>query len=278
MKINFVDTNTGDGAYANMHWPQPEIEYIKPPITEWSGVTVFTDEQCFTNIPDQINSKYKVAWAFESPVIKPYVYNNIPSLLDKFDKIYICNPEFYNNNSKISKLEFGACWIPESHCHIYPKSKLLSIVASNKTFAPGHNFRHEIIKHNIHPELELWGSGYRWFSDEPDGRVLPFKDYMYVIVVENCIYPGYYTDKIIDCFAAGCIPIYWGCPLMENRFNNKGYYTFQTIDELKTIISKISIEDYYSKMDYIRENYKLFKKYASPDRNLVDALKIDGFL
>ena len=65
---------------------------------------------------------------------------------------------------------------------------------------------------------------------------------------------------------------------MENRFNNKGYYTFQTIDELKTIISKISIEDYYSKMDYIRENYKLFKKYASPDRNLVDALKTDGFL
>jgi len=277
MKINFIDTNTGKD-YANPFWPQPDINYINPPLQHWDGVSVFTDEQCFTDLPNRIKSKYKVAWALESPVIKPYVYNHYDKLLDTFDKVYICNPQFYDNNPKVSKLEFGACWIPESHCHIYPKSKLLSIVASNKTFAPGHKFRHRIIKEKVHPELELWGSGYNWFSNKPDGRVSPFKDYMYVIVVENCIYPGYYTDKIIDCFAAGCIPIYWGCPLMETRFNKKGYYTFQTIDELKTIVSKISIVDYYSKMDYIRENYKLFKKYASPDRNLVDALKTDGFL
>ncbi len=277
MKINFIDTNTGND-YANRFWPQPDINYITPPLLEWDGVSVFTDEQCFTDSPHKVKSKYKVAWALESPAIKPYVYNSFDSLLNIFDKVYICNPDIYNKNPKISKLEFGACWIPESHCHIYPKTKLLSIVASNKTYAPGHKYRHQIIKENLHPELELWGSGYRWFSNEPDGRVLPFKDYMYVIVVENCIYPGYYTDKIIDCFAAGCIPIYWGCPLMENRFNKKGYYTFETTEQLKEILSRISIEDYYSKIDYIRENYKLFKKYASPDRNLVDALKTDGFL
>ena len=65
---------------------------------------------------------------------------------------------------------------------------------------------------------------------------------------------------------------------MYTRFNKNGYYTFDTIEELKNILSKISTEDYHSKMDYIKENYKLFKKYASPDRSLVDALKIDGFL
>mgnify|MGYP003137842123 CR=1 FL=1 len=278
MKINLVDTNLGQGLYANNHWPQQDIQYIKPPSNNWDGVTVFTDEQCFTDLTDSIRSKHKVAWALESPVIKPYVYKHISQLIDKFDKIYICNPELYNNHPKISKLEFGACWVPQPYCEIYTKNKLLSIVASNKAYAPGHMFRHEIIKERVHPELELWGSGYKWFSDEPSGRVAPFKDYMYVIVVENCKYPGYFTDKIIDCFATGCIPIYWGCPLMYTRFNKNGYYTFDTIEELKNILSKISTEDYYSKMDYIKENYKLFKKYASPDRSLVDALKTDGFL
>jgi hypothetical protein len=278
VSINFFCKHVSKCKYVNDHWPQPSINYINPPVLEWEGVSVFSDEQCFTDLPIKVKSKYKVAWALESPVVRPQIYNNRMELIDIFDKIYICNPEYYRNHPKIEKLEFGACFIWESHCRVYPKNKLLSIVASKKKYASGHKLRHEIINDKLHPELELWGSGYRPYDEEPDSTVLPFKDYMYTIAIENCVYPGYFTDKIIDCFATGCIPIYQGCPLMDQRFDKRGFYTFNTISELKDILDKISPEDYYSKLEYVKENYKSFKKYASPDLNLVNVLKKDGFL
>lgn len=269
MKINFFDKNTGDGPYINMHWPEPLVEYIKPPVMEFDGISLFTDEMCFDPIVDKVKSKYKIALAAESPIIKPYVVNYIHQVEHKFDYIYTYSP--IPNNPKYKQSYCGgACWIPKQNCKLYSKSKLLSIVASNKNYAPGHQLRHQLIAMKLHPELELWGSGYKWFSDEPDGRVAPFKDYMYMIVVENCRFPNYFTDKIIDCFASGCIPIYWGDPNMGNYFNKDGFYTWETIDDLKKILSKINPEDYYKRTEAIKKNFNQFKKFASPDRWLYE--------
>jgi hypothetical protein len=264
MKINLVDTNKGKAGYFNNHWPIKEVEYVGP-FLEWEGITVFTDEMCFHPVVDQIKSKYKIAWSIESPVIKPYFFNYIKQVENKFDYIYTYNPE--PNNLKYKQSYFGACWIVEENCKIYEKTKLLSIVASNKNYAPGHKLRHEIISKNLHKDLELWGSGYNWFSDAPEDRVKPFKDYMYVIVIENCKYPNYFTDKIIDCFAAGCIPIYWGDPKIKEIFDERGFYTFNTMNELDYILSnRISADDYNLKTKYIQENHRRMFEYASPDK------------
>jgi Glycosyltransferase family 10 (fucosyltransferase) C-term len=40
-------------------------------------------------------------------------------------------------------------------------------------------------------------------------------NYKYALCFENTIYPGYLTEKIIDCFVAGVIPIYLGDPVVE---------------------------------------------------------------
>ena len=36
--------------------------------------------------------------------------------------------------------------------------------------------------------------------------------FKYAICFENCEFPGHITEKIFDCFLAGCIPIYYGAP------------------------------------------------------------------
>ena len=263
MKINLVDTNKGSAPSFNNHWPFPEVEYVGP-FGEWDGITIFTDEMCFHPAVDEIKSKYKIAWSIESPVIKNHFYNSISQFESKFDYIYTYNPP--QNHPKYRQSYFGSCWITEPNCKIYPKSKLLSIVASNKNHAPGHQLRHHIISQNLHKDLDLWGSGYRRFSDEPQDRIKPFNDYMYLIVIENCQYPNYFTDKIIDCFAAGCIPIYWGDPNIGNHFNKNGFYTWNTIEELKQILTNINARDYNNKMQFIKENFQKFRQFSSPDR------------
>ena len=43
------------------------------------------------------------------------------------------------------------------------------------------------------------------------------------IACENSLHPGYVTEKIVDAFAAGCIPIYWGDPTIASQFNPEAF-------------------------------------------------------
>ncbi len=36
--------------------------------------------------------------------------------------------------------------------------------------------------------------------------------FKFAVCFENCVFPGYVTEKLYDCFLAGCIPIYFGAP------------------------------------------------------------------
>lgn len=36
--------------------------------------------------------------------------------------------------------------------------------------------------------------------------------FRFALCFENCAFPGYVTEKVFDCFLAGCIPVYYGAP------------------------------------------------------------------
>lgn len=43
------------------------------------------------------------------------------------------------------------------------------------------------------------------------------------IAFENASHPGYTTEKIVQAFASGTIPIYWGDPLVARTFNTEAF-------------------------------------------------------
>lgn len=43
-------------------------------------------------------------------------------------------------------------------------------------------------------------------------KVPALSNYRFAICFENTAFPGYVTEKIFDCFVAGCIPVYLGAP------------------------------------------------------------------
>jgi hypothetical protein len=269
IKINFFDNTVPlKDKWANIWWPCNEVEYIRPPHQNWDGISVFTDNYLLdSNLIKNTNSKWKIAWLIEPPQIFSHSHSNIHLVEDLYDYIFTYNEELLNRSAKYKKMYFGACWVTPENSKVHEKNKMVSIVASNKRFAVGHRFRHEIIDklHNKH-NFDLWGSGYNRFDDTPEERVKPFKDYRYNIVVENGRMDNYFTDKILDCFATGSIPIYCGDPKISEIFDERGFYTFNTIDELDTILSSISIEDYNSKLPYIIENHNRFFEFSSPDK------------
>lgn len=47
-------------------------------------------------------------------------------------------------------------------------------------------------------------------------KVSTLSDYQFALCFENTAFPGYVTEKIFDCFQAGCIPVYLGAPDITN--------------------------------------------------------------
>lgn len=163
---------------------------------------------------------------------------------------------------------------------IYDKTKLVSIIASTKNTCVGHQLRHQVIQAlGAKYHVDAIGRGYAPFENKVDG----FKDYMYTIAIENSIEKFYFTDKLVDTFLTGTIPIYWyvafdrflasdhlftnilplcrGSPLALQLFDTRGMYFFSTIDELEAILRRLSPQDYKSKLPYIKENFKRAKEY-----------------
>jgi hypothetical protein len=83
---------------------------------------------------------------------------------------------------------------------------------------------------------------------------------MFSVAIENDTYDTYFTEKIIDCFATGTIPIYKGTRRIIEHFNSDGIIF---LDD--TNISDLTSELYYSKLDAIKENFELSKKLDNLD-------------
>lgn len=263
---NFITSKNDDGFDTATKGRMPtKIQYVRN-LNEFDGVTIFTDEQMFSKNVLKVKSRYKIGWCQESPEIKPLVYHNVHRVEDRFDYIMTFHPNLLKRNSNKYKLALiGGSWVKDYEWQIYPKTKLISIIASNKNYAPGHILRHEVIKKM--KGLDVWGSGYNKF----ESKLEPLKDYMFSIAIINCKINNYWTEILTDCFATGTVPIFWGAPNIGEFFNLDGMIIFDTIEDL----SKINLNEdlYYAKMDAIIDNFNRSQKYASTDDMLADSLR-----
>ena len=69
-------------------------------------------------------------------------------------------------------------------------------------------------------------SGGRWRNNVggPVADKLAFQSkHKFSFAFENTIHPGYTTEKIVQSFAAGTIPIYWGDPRIAETFNSDAF-------------------------------------------------------
>jgi hypothetical protein len=238
---------------------------------EYNGVSVFTDDMILSNTVDQVKTKYKIAWCLESVPIVPDVYNKIISLEHKFDYIFTFHPELLARNpNKYKFTTTGGTWVDPKMWNLYQKSKPISIIASHKAMSYGHRMRHDIIR--MTAGLDVFGRGYRPIVNKIDA----LRDYMYTIVILNNKIDNYFTEALMDAFATGTVPIFWGCPNIGNFFNTDGIIRFNDIEEFKTI--KLSTADFKSRAAAIAENMELARKYISQDdifaQGLID-LKIN---
>jgi hypothetical protein len=179
-------------------------------------------------------------------------------------------------------------------CHTVPltylpeKNKLMSIMVSEKGFAPGHKYRYElaiaILKTGL--PIDIYGRGCANFKKNmnyTDKRLKgeftdkePYENYLFHICIENFKCNEYFSEKILNPLLCSTTPVYLGCRNIKNYFGNDPIYLTGNLEvdmNMFTLILKepmkhyrrLDIEKIKNTTNFLRNVDKVFS--LQPDGN-----------
>ena len=249
-----------------------KVRYVKKQ-NPWDGITYFTDKTL--HLASQIKSTVKVGWLIEPGDLLPGLSNAAKMTQNHFDLILTYEQDLLDHNpNKFKFLPCDTSGIEKQSHKIHKKTKLVSMIYSDKQWLTGHKIRHMIANSLIskikYDKIDLLGRA----TNKPlDLKSEGTNDYMFQIAIENLKRKNYFADKIYDCFVTGTVPIYWGAPNIADFFDIRGILVFNNPQELANILKSLSKEKYESMLPYVKNNFELVKKYLTPDDLLFEETK-----
>jgi hypothetical protein len=174
--------------------------------------------------------------------------SNIEDWLPKFKYVFTSNRSLLDLSDKIKWVPANYTWIVKPRVYQH-KVNLVSMITSNKVMCPGHRKRLDLANY-LKDKVDLYGRGHRPIATKEQGLA----SYMFSIAHENASYSGYFTEKVLDCFATGTVPIYWGDPDIGKIFNPDGIIMLDNFN-----LSELSEELYASKLDAVKENCQIVR-------------------
>jgi len=216
--------------------------------TRNNPMTFYIDGDIFAGISDKNDGKLKFLWGLESPQYNSdffnLVTNNLDKVLETYEMIFTYNDELIKLHPKFKWVPGNGFWVETPK--IYDKTKLVSMICSDKRFTELQRFRYNYAIKNK-DKLDIYGNINNHITLKEEGLI----DYMFSVCIENDECGTYFTEKILDCFATGTIPIYKGTKNIVNHFNQNGIIFLDDIS-----LDDLTPELYFSKMDYIKENFE----------------------
>ncbi|MDO8515768.1 MAG: glycosyltransferase family 10 [bacterium] len=218
------------------------------------------------------NYKYfprRVLLQTETPIVMPYAYKGFDRLVKQgvFHRVFLVSREpkgydFFNF------FLCGTGGIASSYFND-PKEKFLVLMNANKiqhSFSNRELFSERLraIKYfSQFPDFDLFGPGWdkppknplfwhykkyalRSWRGMVENKMKTVSQYKFMICYENSAYPGYVSEKIFDCMAAGVVPVYLGAPDIETIVPKTCFIDkrdFKTYDALYAHLKSLTEHD-----------------------------------
>jgi len=221
---------------------------------DYREFTFYTDK-CLKDVI--YDNSINIAWLLEPKEVDPDIYTYILSNYSKFNYVITHDKEILDNVPNSFFVPGAQTWISKQDYKIYNKEKDVCLIASLKKDHTGHRLRYDILDKCSKKIESVYGTKQYPFKNKID----VLSKYRYAIEVQNCKRNFYFTERLIDCFLTGTIPIFWGCPDIDKFFNPKGILSFSSIEELRNILKNTSESDYLSRIDAIKDNFTIAHKY-----------------
>ena len=186
---------------------------------------------------------------------------------------------------------FGISWLDKEYVNNIDKLDKkfeVSFLCGGKQRIEGHHLRHRLYKRENEINIPK-----QWYYTLPDydyneghHTIIKYEDKcpghekkrlwnsMFSICIENSSNRGYHTEKIIDAFLSKTVPIYWGCPNLEELgYDPAGFIYCNDENEIIEATNKLIPEDYFNRKKAINHNYELAKYYADLFSRFRETLK-----
>jgi len=194
-----------------------------------------------------------VLFIWEPLAVRGDTYNR--TLHEPFCKVYSMVDLIIDNQN------YFKFYYPQPHLQLmvepisFKDRKLCTLIAGNK----GSTYKNELYSQRRATidffetqrgnDFDFYGPG--WSSHKYKnyiGRVQTKKDvlknYKFCICYENTAgLNGYITEKIFDCFVAGCVPVYWG------SYNITDYVPANCFIDRRNFVSNQELYDYLKSID-----------------------------
>ncbi len=203
-----------------------------------------------------------------------------------FTKIFTWHDDLVDGR-KYFKLNFTNLFPRNISNGLYRKEKLLTLIAQNKKAKHPlelYSKRLEAIrwfeKYHLN-EFDLYGIGWDEYTFEGirparalnklrffrklfaghfpsykgriEGKKPVLEKYKFAICFENAKdIPGYITEKIFDCFFAGCVPIYWGANNVTDHIPKNCFIDKREFDSYEALYEFIKGMDDATYLQYLK--------------------------
>lgn len=263
-------------------WQQSGITGSEPTYFTWYTGDDPCDICFFTGscLPLAVESpaKKKIAW-----MIEPYIdgwhreqWDFVLSHLDCFDYV-LTHVRRFVDDKKFLFVPCAGTFIQPADRDVHLKSKLCSMVFSEKDFLEGHKLRHDIAhalnNHSGIAEIvRFYGGGAGLLEKRIDNivttentsKTLVLKNFMFSIVVMPVMLDDMWNEQVIDCFLSGTIPVYWGTRSVLDIFDPGGIIVFDNLEHLISLFEAgnvISPRSYWHRLRSIRRNFLFAQSY-----------------
>lgn len=165
----------------------------------------------------------RILFLYESPLLEGWAH--IPDITKHFGKTFTMLDNFVDNKT------YFKFYMPQPYLSMlknipdFAKKKFCTLIAGNKNWNNEKN-RNELYSErkktikffeSLHQnEFDLYGIGwntkeYPSYKGNITNKAQILQQYKFCICYENIqnVF-GYVSEKIFDCMAAGCVPVYWG--------------------------------------------------------------------
>ena len=266
IKIKFVDFNVGlgfkleDNEIVNSLSKYYDVEICDDPDyifysvfgldhLKYDCVRIFYTGECYT--PDFNECDYAMGYdrlSFGDRYLRLALYR-----LFRFRKSYekiINRPPF--DMAYVSK-KTGFCNFVYSNCFAQSvRARFFDMLSAYKRIESGGRYKNNV--------------------GGPVADKLAFQEKTkFTIAFENTSYAGYSTEKIVEAFAAGTVPIYYGDPQISQDFDTNAFVNVHDFSSLEDVIKKVQEID---------NNDELYLQMLNtpPIKNPMDTSDLDAFL
>lgn len=199
------------------------------------------------------------ALLIEPRSLQPETYSMLETKYNRFRYIFTHDSQLL----RIAPNALPICWWNEYDLNDEIKTKDISMICGTKNYCSLHNERMKIaeeLKGEIDVLGDIWGQPRISIHDA-------YAPYKFAVVIENHIDDGWFTEKLLNCFANKTIPIYFGGAAFEKYFDPAGVIKVQNVYSIPLIVRDIidyGIDKIYKNLRVpIEVNYQRVQEYVN---------------